>query len=299
MNSDEPSNAIISNERSGDLIPTELLKAAKKVKNKDTTLANSDDLVMLEPEPNKPSFKEILLENSSTSPRVDVRMPLNEEEEVTLLDDDVSISMDGPYPQVCFSKRVHSLINEHNKKTVIVRMLGKPIRYRALANKIESLWGLTSNYKIVNLDNNYFLVKLGSQNDYNRVIMGGLWMVYGHYLVVQPWSRDFSTEQNFPSKIIAWIRLSGLYYRYYTKGLVRALASVNGNVVKVDYNTIDGTRGKFARVTVGEDISKPLMPFIGVEGKKQTVVYEGLSSICYTCGMVGHIKENYSQGPNE
>ncbi|KAG8492876.1 hypothetical protein CXB51_010189 [Gossypium anomalum] len=119
---------------------------------------------MLELEPNKPSFKEILLENSSTSPRVDVLMPLNEEEEVTLLDDDVSISMDGPYPQVCFSERVHSLIDEHNK-------------------------------------------------------------------------------------------------------------------------------GKFARVAVVVDISKPLCAIHRF--------YEGLPSICYTYGKVGHIKENYSQGPKE
>ncbi|KAH1113395.1 hypothetical protein J1N35_006773 [Gossypium stocksii] len=204
---------------------------------------------MLESEPNKPSFKEILLDNSNTSPMVDMRMPLNEEKDVTLLDDDVSISMDGPYAQVCFSERVHSLIDEHNKQTVIVRMLGRPIRYRALANRIESLWGLTSDYKLVDLDNNYFLVKLASQNDYNRVIMGGPWMVYGYYL-----------------------------------GLVRALASVIGKIVKVDYNTIDGTRGKFARVAVVVDIFKPLVPFIDVDGKKQAIVYEGLPSICYTCG---------------
>ncbi|MBA0706048.1 hypothetical protein Golax_018189 [Gossypium laxum] len=138
-----------------DLIPTELLRATKKVKNKDTALIDGDDLVMLELAPNKPFFKEILLDNSSTSPRLDVRMPLNEEEEVTLLDDD---------------------------------------------------------------------------------------------------------------------------------GLVRALASVIGNVVKVDYNTVDGIRGKFARVAVVVDISKPLVPFIGVDRKKQTIVYEGLPSICYTCG---------------
>ncbi|MBA0823458.1 hypothetical protein Goarm_020188 [Gossypium armourianum] len=148
MNSNEPSDAINSNECSGDLIPTELLRATKKVKNKDTALTDGDDLVMLEPAPNKPLFKKILLDNSSTIPRVDVRMPLNEEEE----------------------------------------------------------------------------------------------------------------------------------------GLVRALASVIGNVVKVDYNTIDETRGKFARVAVVVDISKPLVPFIDVDRKKQTIVYESLPSICYTCG---------------
>lgn len=183
--------------------------------------------------------------------------------------DDVIVSLEGPYPQVCFLERVHSLVDENNRQTVIVRMLERLIGHRVLSSRIETLWGLTSDDKIVDLDNNYFLIKLASQNDYNRVLMGDPWMMYGYYLVVQPWSRDFTTEESHLSKIIAWIRLSGLHYRYYTKGLVRALASVIRNVVKVDYNTIDGRRGKFVRVVMVVDMSWSLIPFLGIDGKKK------------------------------
>ncbi|KAK8270568.1 hypothetical protein V6Z12_D11G206200 [Gossypium hirsutum] len=92
----------------------------------------------------------------------DVHLPLDDEKEITFLEGDVKISLDAPYPQIYFSERVHNLINKSMKQTVIVRMLGRPIRYRALSNRIESLWGLTSDYKIVDLHNNYFLVKLAS-----------------------------------------------------------------------------------------------------------------------------------------
>lgn len=81
--------------------------------------------------------------------------------------------------------------------------------------------------------------------------------------------------REYPFKIISWIRLPGLNYRYYTKGLIRALASVIGKVVKVDYNTADGTKGKFARVAVMVDISKPLVSFIGVDGKKTSQSLRG------------------------
>lgn len=170
-------------------------------------------------------------------------------------------------------------------------MFGRPIGYKALSNRIESLWGLTCEYRIVDLDNSYFLVKIASLTDYNRILMGGPWMIYGHYLVVQPWSRDFSTEETLPSKIIDCIRLPALHYRYYTKGLIRALASAIGTVIKVGYDTNEGRRGKFARIAMVVDMSKPLVPFLGIDGKKQSIVYEGLPSICYECGKVGHIKE--------
>lgn len=77
------------------------------------------------------------------------------------------------------------------------------------------------------------------------------------------------------------------------------MASIIGNVVKVDYSTTDKTKGKFARVAVVVDISKPLVLFIGVDGKKQMIVYKGLSSIYYNCDKVDHIKENCSQSPKE
>lgn len=249
-------DTILTNERSGDPLSMELLRATKKVRNKETETMDDEDQEMREQEPLKVSFKEMLMGTKDVRLDEDVNLPLNEDEEIPLLQDDVKVSLEGLCPQICFSKEVHSLVDENNRQTVKVRMIGRSISYRVLSNRIETLWGLTSDYKIVDLDNNYFLLKLASQNYYNRVLMGGPWMMYGHYLVVQPWSREFTTKESHPSKIVSWIRLLGLHYRYYTKGLVRALASIIGNVVKVDYNTTDGRRGKFIGVAVVVDMSK-------------------------------------------
>ncbi|PPD71661.1 hypothetical protein GOBAR_DD31441 [Gossypium barbadense] len=97
-------------------------------------------------------------------------------------------------------------------------MLGRLIGYRALSD--ETLF--YGNW--ADLDNNFFLVKFSKQHDYDEVLSGGPWMVCGHYLVVQPWSQDFSTEETQPWKI----RLPGLPYKYYAKGLIRAIAEVLG-----------------------------------------------------------------------
>lgn len=205
-----------SNERSDNLLSMELLRATKKVKNKEIEMVEVEDQEMKEHEPLKVSFKEMLIGNKDVGSGDAANLSLNDDEEIILLDEDVNISLEGPYLQLSFSERVHLLVDENNKQTVVVRMLGRSISYRALSNRIESLWSLTGDYEIVDLDNNYFLVKLASQSDYNKVLMDGPWMMYRHYLVVRPWSRDLS----HPSKIIAWIRLPGLYYRYYTKDLI-------------------------------------------------------------------------------
>lgn len=38
--------------------------------------------------------------------------------------------------------------------------------------------------------------------------------------------------------------------------------------------------------------------YISIDGKKKNIVYEGLPSICYVCGKVGHIKEKCNQYSN-
>lgn len=155
--------ALNSNERPCEPLLTELLRVTKKVKNKEDGPVDGVDQEMHELESSKISFKDMLMGNKGASTEDDVCLPLNAEKEIGLLEDDVRINRDGPYPQVYVSERVHALIDENNKQTVVVRMLESPIGFKALSNRIESFWGISNDYKIVDLDNNYFLVKFASQ----------------------------------------------------------------------------------------------------------------------------------------
>ncbi|XP_039049545.1 uncharacterized protein LOC120190550 [Hibiscus syriacus] len=161
----------------------------------------------------------------------------------------------------------------------------------ALVNRIQSLWNPAGKPLVVDLENDYFLVRFKNEEDYSRVLMGGPWMIYGSYLIVQPWGRLFSTLEDHPSQIIAWVRLPGLHYRYYTRSLFRILTGVIGKVVRVDYNTSDGKRGKFARIAVIIDLTKPLVAGIKLDGHLQRTEYEGLPTICLNSGKYGHPKE--------
>ncbi|PPD69534.1 hypothetical protein GOBAR_DD33588 [Gossypium barbadense] len=57
---------------------------------------------------------------------------------------------------------------------------------------------------------------------------------------------------------------SGLPCRFYNKKLLRFIAGTLGKVVKVDYNTSTGKKGKFARFAIVIDLNKPLKEFVGI-----------------------------------
>ncbi|KAL4335546.1 hypothetical protein GQ457_07G011820 [Hibiscus cannabinus] len=193
-------------------------------------------------------------------------------EDIEVLDDDVTVDVSGPFPVICFSDRVHEEIDKSMERSLIVRLLG--------------------DIHLVDLENDYYLVKFAAEEDYTKVLKEGPWTIFGSYLTVQTWSRGFSTSQVFPSQVIVWVRLPGFPYRYYTKSLFRRIAAVLGRVVRVDYNTKGGDRGKFARLAVMLDLTKPLRSCIGIDGFIQRLEYEGLQNICFGCGTYGHAKEH-------
>ncbi|KAL4341889.1 hypothetical protein GQ457_08G023010 [Hibiscus cannabinus] len=161
------------------------------------------------------------------------------EDVVSILEDDVILNRAIPIPSIQFSNLVHDQIDHNMRNSIIVRLLGRYI------------------------------------GDYARVLTDGPWTIYGSYLTVQPWSRSFNTSEKFPSQVIVWVRIPGLPYRYYNKALFRYIALLIGKVVRVDYNTQDGARGKFARLAI----------------LLQKLEYDGLHNICYSCGVYGHAKE--------
>lgn len=68
------------------------------------------------------------------------------------------------------------------------------------------------------------------------------------------------------NKIVAWVRLPKLAVRYYHKSVIRCIGKALGKVIKVDYNTDSGERGKFARLAPDSLKGIRLSPSLTIRG---------------------------------
>ncbi|XP_040367475.1 uncharacterized protein LOC121050689 [Rosa chinensis] len=100
---------------------------------------------------------------------------------------------------------------------------------------------------------------------------------------------DFMLREN--GDLTFWVRIFGLPVKYFKEFTVAKIGKILGDVVRVGKLTIGQSRGKFARVCVEVDLSKPLRPYVEVESTAYNVVYEGISLICFECGCFGHSKD--------
>ncbi|KAJ1410052.1 hypothetical protein SESBI_22287 [Sesbania bispinosa] len=76
-------------------------------------------------------------------------------------------------------------------RAMIVKLLGKKIGLRLLQTRLSKLWQTTSSMEVIDLENDYFLVRFGNLDDLNHVLENGPWMIMDHYLVIQKWCPEF------------------------------------------------------------------------------------------------------------
>ncbi|KAI9086215.1 hypothetical protein K1719_031669 [Acacia pycnantha] len=182
--------------------------------------------VTAEDNPRIPSFKDKLLNSDFSSSE-------EEEDDIILNQGDVSIGLNGQIPTVNFATHVIDTLNKRMSLAVVVKLLGRRIGYRHLRSQLQSLWKPSGQLKIIDLNDDCFLVRFQDDLDYQNALLTGPWMIFGHYLTVQPWTPSFRPQDHVVNQVIGWIRLPKLPARYYHKSIIRSIGAVFGDVVRV------------------------------------------------------------------
>ncbi|KAH1080301.1 hypothetical protein J1N35_020062 [Gossypium stocksii] len=193
-------------------------------------------------------------------------------------------------PAIDFSEYINKILFKGIELMVVVKLLGRSIGYGTLFNRITSLWKPVQPFSLMDMANGYHLVRFQCRVDYDVALSQGPWIVFGHYLTVQPWSVDFDPSRSFPYSVLAWIRFPSLPGFLYQKKILEEIGSLVGRVVKLDIRTNNRERGQFARMAIFVNLEKPLTSQVLVNGRLQRVEFEALPEVCFLYGKYGHLK---------
>ncbi|KAK8499601.1 hypothetical protein V6N11_025514 [Hibiscus sabdariffa] len=144
-----------------------------------------------------PSYKDKLTGGS--------RLPIEEEEnldddEIEILDGDVTTSIVDGIINIDFSDRIRDLAIKSLDQTVVVKLLGRRIGYNTLWGKLYELWKPAQAFRLMDIENDYFLVTFRNHSDYLHALVGGPWTIFGNYLTVESWTENFTPSQSHPRK---------------------------------------------------------------------------------------------------
>lgn len=128
-------------------------------------------------------------------------------------------------PSIEISEHIRKILFRDMDNTMVLKLLGRNIGYPVLLNKIYIMWKPTGSLHLMDIENEYFLVKFQNRIDCDRALSEGPWIIFRQYLTVQPWTSSFSTIQPYPSTVLSWIRMPGLPRYFYRKKFYQKLGA--------------------------------------------------------------------------
>jgi len=141
---------------------------------------------------------------------------------------------------------------------------------------------------IINLGKDIFLFKFELQTDFDCIMIGGHWFVFGYYFMLTKWKPNFRPSHNPFSSMLVWVRFPKLPVEYFNRLALFDIAKLVGTPIKVDFATDSVSRALYARFYIEVSLVKPLVSRIWVVNGWPQVEYENLDLLCMQCGIVGH-----------
>ena len=217
-------------------------------------------------------------------------------DKLKIADGDITVTVGPTGPAMKLSDGLKTQLCRPWEKAVILKTMGRSHTLNFMHTKLKQKWNLHGNWQLTDLEDGYFVVRFQMEDDLEYVLTGGPWVVANHYITVQKWRPNFLPGEDVIQRMPVWVRLSKLPMEWIDVELLRSIGGMLGTTFKVDPITETQARGRYARICVEIDITKPLISSLLVEDREIKVEYESLGSICFKCGRVGHNKEVCREG---
>ena len=207
-------------------------------------------------------------------------------------DNDVEALREGLIA-IKFSKDLKQKIRSPWAKALIVKVYGRSVGLNFLQSRLLSLWKLAGRLDCVDLGHGCFLTRLSLKEDFEIVLKRGPWFIGGHFLSIHSWELDFKPALVNVSSLVVWIRLNKLLIEYYNAEALYLIGKAIRNVLRVDTHTTAEASGRFARLCIQVDVTKPIVTVVLIGKIEEPVSYEGIQKLCFDCGRMVHRRENY------
>lgn len=94
-----------------------------------------------------------------------------------------------------------------------------------LSTRISKAWRLQGQTVMIDVGNDFYVVRFTKKVDYDTTLFGGPWITGEHYLTIQLWYPRFVTEAAGFDKLVAWVCFPNLLLYVYVKHVLARLGN--------------------------------------------------------------------------
>ncbi|WMV54545.1 hypothetical protein MTR67_047930 [Solanum verrucosum] len=135
--------------------------------------------------------------------------------EVETHEKDQSEEVTKKIKKIFLSEEENERLYTPGKYSLIIKLLGKRISHQYLKTKIQQLWKPSELFPLIDLGEDFYIVKFLKEENMAHVLNHGLWFINNHFLTVQRWKPNLFKRKQ-PSHTL----LSGLDYLNYPQNFM-------------------------------------------------------------------------------
>ncbi|XP_070023256.1 uncharacterized protein [Nicotiana sylvestris] len=157
-----------------------------------------------------------------------------------------------------------------------------------LKKKIQDLWNTAEDFSLIDLGEDYYIIKFKKKENMDKAIHLGPWFISGHFLSISRWKPNFLAKNEKLTTSAVWIRLPQFPTEFYDGKILEKIGNAIGRILKNDIYTSTTLRGRYARICVEIPLEVLVQPYLFVGQHKQHIHCEGEDFLCKNCGRFGH-----------
>ncbi|XP_020694517.1 uncharacterized protein LOC110108283 [Dendrobium catenatum] len=184
------------------------------------------------------------------------------------------------------------------RNSLVIKVLGSNIPFPVCSRELRKQWSRFGNFHLTTLGLDWILCSFTKPEVVEEILEGGPWFIGGNIIGLDKWSPNFSPESLKRITAPIWIRMPCLPLHFWDEQNICRIASKIGTPIYLDGNSFKWGKREYALVCVRLNLDKKVPKGVWIEGihgrSFQKVVHEKISSQCYHCGKLGHLKNQCS-----
>ncbi|ONI23633.1 hypothetical protein PRUPE_2G199900 [Prunus persica] len=190
-----------------------------------------------------------------------------EEDKLTIEDDDFLVSEGTRGPCIRFCTKVKERLYRPWRNAIIIKLMGRTHTYSFLLARLRQKWSLLKGaMSLIDLENNFYVVRFVLEDDMRYVFSREPWVIAGQSLVMQRWKLGFDHNSTI-TRMAVWVRITGLHVEWFNPEAIKRIGDLIGVTYRIDTLTVAQARGKYSRICIELDLTKPLIANVQVEVK--------------------------------
>ena len=190
------------------------------------------------------------------------------------------------------------------RRSLVGRLIGtKVANYTGVKNFTNHAWGYPRNLVVTELGPNIFQFQFDVDEEREKVLMGGPWVLDNQVLVIKNWEMGCERKPQFFRYTYLWVQVWNLPVHWLCRTVGIKVGKLFKSVREVIVPPGGGKEGRHMKILVEVDVQKPLLrgTLVKLEGVNTWVdfKYERCPDFCYNCGIVGHGDKSCNEGGKE